>query len=447
MQPPTALTVAGAVEQIWCGALSPVELVKACLARIEALDDRIQAWAHVDRLGALAAAEERAREAERKAFLGPLHGVPIGIKDIFHVAGLPTTAGARGFATVIPEVDAAVITKLRAAGAIILGETVSTEFAFTDPAVTRNPWNLEHTPGGSSSGSAAAVAARMVPAALGSQTVGSTLRPAAYCGAVGFKSTYGRISRRGVLALAWSLDHVGLFARSVQDVGLLFDVLAGYDPHDPGSAPVVAPPSVPQRDRPPRLGLIRGEFVERATPEVQAHLEGVAQRFAEEGATIEEIELPGWMALVVSTINVILRVEAAAYHAERYRQHGNQFRPKIRTAIEAGMLVPAEAYLQAHRIRRRFRRELSAVLSRVDALLMPVAPSPAPRDLTTTGDGAFCAPASLTGLPALSLPSGLSHDGLPLAIQFIGRAFEEPQLLSIAHWCESALAVSLRTED
>src|SRR5919197_2942484 len=228
-----ALGVVEAAERIRHGTLSPVALVEACLERIRALDGAVQAWVHVDEPGALAVARERAREAERAAVRGPLHGIPLGVKDIFDVAGLPTAAGAPPFAHRRPGEDAASVALLRAAGAIVLGKTHTTQFAYRDPAPTRNPWNLAHTPGGSSAGSAAAVAARMVPLALGSQTVGSVLRPAAYCGVVGLKPTHGLVSADGVIPLAWSLDHVGVFARTVHDCALGLSLLAGFDAADP----------------------------------------------------------------------------------------------------------------------------------------------------------------------------------------------------------------------
>src|SRR3989441_505848 len=237
-----ALGVAEARERIGRGTLSPVALVEACLERIGALDATVQAWVHVDAKGALAAA----RLAEHAAVRGPLHGIPVAVKDIFDVAGLPTTAGAPPFAHRRPDEDAASVALLRAAGAIVLGKTHTTQFAYRDPAPTRNPWSLAHTPGGSSSGSAAAVAARMVPLALGSQTVGSVLRPAAYCGVVGFKPTHGLVPTAGVIPLAWSLDHVGVFTREVADAAAAFAVLARRS--------VAAQPCGPPRPAPTARG-------------------------------------------------------------------------------------------------------------------------------------------------------------------------------------------------
>jgi Asp-tRNA(Asn)/Glu-tRNA(Gln) amidotransferase A subunit family amidase len=260
---------------------------------------------------------------------------------------------------------------------------------------------------------------------------------------VGFKPTYGRVSRYGVVPLAWSLDHVGIFARTVEDVGLLFEALDGHDPGDPGSAPGPGPgPLRGDLGRPPRLGWVTGAFVERATPEVRNHLAEVARRLSGAGATIEEIRLPEWLPSVLAATNLIVRAEAAAYHAERHDRHADNYRPRIRAAIEAGMLIPATAYLRAQRIRRQFRREISAFFSRADALVTPVATSPAP-DLSTTGDPTFCAPWSFAGLPALALPSGLSRDGLPLGIQLVGPALQDAGLLAVSRWCETALQVAL----
>ena len=240
--------------------VSPVEVVTACLTRLEALEPTLQAWVSLDRPGALAAAKRCEQAMQQGNSIGALAGVPVGLKDIIYTAGLRTTAGSRVYANFVPTYDATVTVRLQQAGAIILGKTVTTEFATADPSPTRNPWNTEHTPGGSSSGSAAAVAARMIPAALGSQTGGSTLRPASYCGIVGLKPTYGRISRYGVIPVSWCLDHVGILVRSVQDAALVLQAIAGHDLHDASS---LAQPvgnyslAVQQADTPPRLGVLR----------------------------------------------------------------------------------------------------------------------------------------------------------------------------------------------
>lgn len=437
-----ALSLVEAAGQIRTGRLTSVALVEALLRRIEAVEPEVQAWVAVDRAGALEAAARLDADAGRGRIVGPLHGVPVGLKDIFHVAGLKTTAGARGFADVVPQEDGASVARLRAAGAVILGKLHTTEFAFLDPAPTRNPWHRERTPGGSSAGSAAAVAARMVPLALGSQTVGSTLRPAAFCGIVGLKPTYGRISRCGVVALAWSLDHVGILTRSVADAALVLSVLAGHDPADPGSAAVPPPdlasvlPGPPSR--PSRLGLIGEPFLERATPEMRAHLDAVVGALRSRGATVEPVRLPALVPALLSAVQIVVRAEAAAYHADLYRAHRDEYRPGIRAAIEAGMCIPAPLYLRAQRVRRQARREMAPLLQAYDALLMPPAPGPAP-DRATTGDASFNAPWSGIGVPQIALPTGLAADGLPLGVQLVGAPFAEPRLLAAARWVEAAV--------
>src|SRR3989449_11407538 len=295
-----ALGLREVTEAIRAGTVSPVELVDACLARIRALDGELRAWAHVDGSEALATARERLAEARAGTFRGPLHGVPVGVKDIFDVVGMPTTGGAKPFAHTRPGVDAPAVARLRAAGAIILGKTVTTQFAYRDPAPTRNPWNQGHTPGGSSAGSAAALAARMAPLAIGSQTVGSVLRPAAYCGVVGFKGTHGLVPVAGVIPLAWSLDHVGVLTRSVGDAALAMSVLAGRTLD-------------PQAVSAPRIALAP-ELLERASPDVAAHIQSVADALVPAGATVLQVELPASFRGVHAAGVCVREVQAGAYH-------------------------------------------------------------------------------------------------------------------------------------
>jgi aspartyl-tRNA(Asn)/glutamyl-tRNA(Gln) amidotransferase subunit A len=442
MRAPCELSLVEAAAAIRDLRLSSVALVESCLGRIDASEGEVRAWVTVDRPGALEAAQRLDDEARARRLRGPLHGVPVGLKDIIHAAGLKTTAGARGFADTLPSEDAACVTRLRAAGAVVLGKLETTEFAFGDPAATRNPWDPARTPGGSSAGSAAAVAARMIPAALGSQTVGSVLRPAAFCGVVGFKPTYGRISRRGVIPLAWSLDHVGIFARTVADAALMLSVLAGPDPADPGSAALPAPDvagvvsAVPERA--PRLGLVSEPFLGHATAEARAHLEEVGRALGARGARVEEIRLPPLMGRVHSAVITVSRAEAGAMHADWYRRHRDAYRPRIRAGIELGQCIPAEVYLRAQRIRRQARQDLAPLLARYDALVMPSAPGPAP-DRSTTGDARFNGPWTGLGVPTLSVPTGLAPDGLPLGTQLIGAPFAEARLLAAARWVEAAL--------
>src|SRR5207244_2985306 len=361
---PSSLGAREAAEAVRAGRVSPVELVEACLVRMRALDSELKAWAHVDGEGALAVARERESEAREGRLRGPLHGVPIGVKDIFDVAGMPTTGGAKSFAHTRPGADAASVARMRAAGAIVLGKTVTTEFAYRDPAPTRNPWNHGHTPGGSSAGSAAAVAARMVPLALGSQTVGSVLRPAAYCGVVGFKGTHGLVPVAGVIPLAWSLDHVGVLAPSVTDAALAMSVLAGRS---------VEPLPVST----PRLALAPA-LLQRATPELAAHIESVADALSRAGATVSKVELPPSFGEIHDAGLAVLEVEAAAYHEPWFQTNADDYGPEIRSLVQAGLRRPSTDYVRANRARLAFRDDVMPLLAAHDALLLPTAPGPAP---------------------------------------------------------------------
>jgi aspartyl-tRNA(Asn)/glutamyl-tRNA(Gln) amidotransferase subunit A len=332
------------------------------------------------------------------------------------------------------------VSRLRRAGAVILGKTVTTQFAMADPPRTRNPWNLAHTPGGSSSGSAAAVGGRMVPLALGSQTKGSVLRPAAYCGAVGFKPTFGRVSRRNVFPLAWSFDTVGFICRSVEDAALTLSVLAGLDPDDPSSShrPVDDYLAAYRASRPaPRLGLVM-DYFERAQPAIREGVHQAAKKLEQAGATLVELRLPLDFDVVGAAHDLIMHVEAAAAHRQLMEREAAGYAPLLREMVQAGQLIPAVGYVQAQRLRRRFRNGMAALLDDVDALLTPTASNVAPGP-ETTGDASFQAPWTQIGLPAISLPTGLNPDGLPTALQLAGRPFEEGALLSVARWTEAVI--------
>jgi Asp-tRNA(Asn)/Glu-tRNA(Gln) amidotransferase A subunit family amidase len=359
---------------------------------------------------------------------GALHGVPVGVKDIIDVAGMPTTAGARPWAHRRPATDAPAVARLRAAGAIVLGKTATTEFAYRDPAPTRNPWNPAHTPGGSSAGSAAALGARMVPLALGTQTVGSVLRPAAYCGVVGLKASFGLVPTDGVAPLAWSLDHVGAFTRSVSDAALALGVMAGR-------AFEVVPP------RSPRLALAV-ELLARCDPEVAANLREAADRFARAGASVVDAKLPASFVEIHGAGMAVLEAEAATAHEESFAIHGDEYGPELHALVERGLRQPAPVYVRGNRARLRFRDDVVAVLADVDALLAPTAPAPAPAGLASTGDASHCAPWTYAGVPALTLPSGLAASGLPLAVQLVAGPGQEGRLLGVAQWCEDVLAFS-----
>jgi aspartyl-tRNA(Asn)/glutamyl-tRNA(Gln) amidotransferase subunit A len=420
-----ALGVREMAARVRAGEVTATALVEACLAAVHRHEPAQAAWAHLDAEGARAAAHAL-DTAPRTGAGGALRGVPVGVKDIFHVQGMPTTAGSRPFAHSRPSRDATSVARLRTAGAVILGKTHTTEFAFRDAGPTRNPWNPRHTPGGSSSGSAAAVAARMVPAALGTQTVGSVLRPAAYCGVVGFKPTHGLVPADGVIPLAWSLDHVGVFARSVADVAVLLGVLSGrgLDP-----VPIGAP----------NLALAP-ELLERATPELAAHVRSQAERFAAAGAKVTEVRLPPELATLHAAGQRVLEAEAAAYHRETFAAHEKDYGPAIAEAIRVGLGHTAVDYVAANRARLAFREAVMPLLATHDALLSPTAPSTAPEGLAFTGDASLCAPWSSAGVPSVSLPSGLSpSSGLPLAVQLVQAAGAEARLLGVAAWCERVL--------
>ena len=440
---PTALhelTAGQAARLIKQRQLSPVELVQHLLDRAEAIGPRVQAWQLLDPDGALHAA----RAAEQLAVhdspdLPPLHGVPFGAKDIFDTAGLATTASFPPFANRVPAVDAEPVARMKRSGGILLGKMVTTQFAYADPSKTRNPWADDHTPGGSSSGSAAGVAARLVPLALGSQTAGSVLRPAAYNGAVGFKPTYGRVSKRGVLPLAWSLDHVGLLCRAVEDCALFLAATAGHDPADPGSASQPLPDldSIAEIEA-PRLGLVR-EAMEAASPRVRDHLNNVAASFEAAGARVQLVSLGESLDLILATHHVIMQTETASVHWQLLEQYPGAHHPRLRAYVEVGRLLPGALYLHAQRLRRRIGHAMQRALATVDALLLPTASDAAP-GRQTTGDPSLQAPFSLVGFPSLSLPSGLTDTpALPLAVQLAAAPWQEARLLAVGRWCETRL--------
>lgn len=442
-QPAYTLTVAEIVKAIREGALTATDIVRSCFERIVALEPVLAAWVTLNQEGAYAEAERLDGEARRGRFLGPLHGVPVGIKDIFFTRGIRTTGGSRAFAEFVPDYDAAAVTRLKHAGAVLLGKTATAEFAFTDPARTRNPWNLEHTPGGSSSGSGAAVAARMCPIAFGSQTGGSTIRPAAYCGVVGFKPTYGRVSCYGMFPLAESYDHVGIFARTVADVALVLGAVSGHDPQDPNSL------ELPEEDftlaldewpKAPRIGLLGGFFHENATAETRAGIERLAALLERAGAQLEKVAPPSSTGSLVDVFLGKLASEAASYHERYFAERRDLYGPNIAACVERGLKTTAVEYLRQTRADREFRRDIHALAARFDALLAPSTPAPARKGLASTGDFSFNSPFTMAGLPVIGLPSELSAAGLPLGIQLVGAPLTEASLLGIARVAEQALA-------
>ncbi|MCH7712948.1 MAG: amidase [Chloroflexi bacterium] len=439
------LSVAQAARQIAQGELSPVELVESLLRRIESLGPGLKAWVYLDQEAVLAEARIKAEEVKSGAALGPLHGVPIGLKDIYYTAGIPTTACSRLYADFVPEYDATTVTLMKNAGAIMLGKTVTTEFACLDPSPTLNPWNAKHTPGGSSSGSAVAVAVKMCPAAMGSQTIGSVLRPASYNGVVGFKPTLGRVSRHGIIPVSWSLDTAGWITRTVEDAALLLDVMAGADPQDPVASTLEPEDYVKAATSPaaPRIGLLQGYFHENSDAETRSHMEQIAERLSRAGATVEEITLPGSIETAMDDQRLIMAVEGGAFHQEMFRTRSEEYQPLLREMLRWGLEASAVDYSRALERRLRFIADMKDAAAKADVLLTASTPTPALADLTNTGNSMYQGPWTSCGLPAISIPSGLATSGLPLGIQLASAHFQEARLLAAARWCESVLDVQL----
>jgi aspartyl-tRNA(Asn)/glutamyl-tRNA(Gln) amidotransferase subunit A len=439
-------TIQGVGRAIRAGQTTCARVLEQCFERIEEWEPRIKAWVRVDRAGALEQARTLDAELAAGNCRGPLHGIPFGIKDIIDVRGLPTAAGFGPWRNRQAEDDAEVVVLLRKAGAVIVGKTVTTQFAWIDPPPTRNPWNLDRTPGGSSSGSAAAVAVGMCLGAIGSQTGGSIIRPAAFCGVCGLKPAYQEVSEDGVFPFAPTLDHPGPFARSVGDLKLILDAIRSPDLRQPEQAfePVCAP-SGPHRATPPRLGRLRGFFDRRAEPAMTEALEAALTALVAAGA--EVFDFPD-NALDFEAIlrdhRVIMASEAAAGHAERFAAQRADYAPKISALIGEGLATSAPAYLLARHARSQRRIALNTLVSGAmacDALVMPATVGPAP-DVTSTGDPALNSAWSYLGRPAVAFPIGLSPDGLPLAIQLVdgreGMDLTVP-LLETASWCEDVI--------
>ena len=327
----------------------------------------------------------------------------------------------------------------------MLGKTVTTEFACMDPSPTLNPWNPAHTPGGSSSGSAVAVASRMCAAALGSQTVGSVLRPASYNGVVGLKPTYGRVSRYGVIPVSWSLDTVGWMSRTVKDAALLLQVMAGPDPQDPIASRLKAPDYLAGLESPqlPRIGLLHGFFHENADEETRQHLNDVVQRLSGAGAKVEELSLPDSINTAVEDQRTIMTVEGASFHQPMYERQAEDYQPLLREMIRRGLDTDGATYSRALERRLQFITDMQVLAEQVDVLLTPSTPTPSLPDVTNTGNTMFQGPWTSCGLPAITIPSGLAASGLPLGMQLIAAPFQEERLLAAAQWCESVLDVDL----
>jgi Asp-tRNA(Asn)/Glu-tRNA(Gln) amidotransferase A subunit family amidase len=423
MPPLDELTSTEAATAIAAGTLTSEALVSACLERITAQEARIGAWEYLDPEQALA----QARARDRRPVQGPLHGVPVGIKDLIDTADMPTSYGSPIYAGYQPRWDAACVALLRAAGAVILGKTVTTEFAMFTPGKTTNPHNSAHTPGGSSSGSAAAVAACMVPLALGTQTAGSIIRPASYCGVVGYKPTYGQFSVAGIKALSQTLDTLGGMARSVADLALLRAAMVG------------SPPRLPTLDRAPRLGLCRTPQWPQATAATQAALEAAGRQLAAAGARVQELELPAEFEALVAAQETIQVFEGARCFAYELAQHRERLSPKLLELLAPAEHLTYAAYAEALALANTCRGRLGAIFADHDALLVPSAPGEAPPGLEATGNPLFNRMWTLLHTPAVTLPGYTGPTHLPVGVQVVGLPGMDDHLLAIAAWIHPRL--------
>ena len=350
----------------------------------------------------------------------------MGVKDLFYTKGLRTTAGSEVFHDFVPSEDARAVQRVKAAGAIILGKTVTTMFANLDPGPTRNPWNPAHTPGGSSSGSAAAVAARMCPAAIGSQTIGSVGRPAAFCGISSLVPTQRRIGLSRTWPLAWSLDHVGILGRSVADLEVMLDAMSE------------SAVERTRRSKAYRIGIIRDYFYAHATEEARSLNDALANKLGGAGFQVEEAHLPAIFEVAPATLRTIIRAETASVHEQVFPPNRHLYGPKIRAVVETGMLIDASDYVRARRIRRKYQSEMVKLFERFDALMTPAAPGTAP-DLSTTGDPVMNGPWTLADFPAMTLPHALGVNGLPIGVQLSGPPLQEGLLLELAKAVEAVI--------
>jgi len=434
--------------------VSPVEVTRAFLERVAALDGTLKSFITVTGDSALDAA--RAAEADLVAgrVQGPLLGVPLGLKDLFNTAGVRTTGGSKILADSVPTADATVVRRLRAAGAIVLGKLNMHEFAYGPEGLNehyghaRNPWDPQQTrvTGGSSSGSGAAVAAALVPVALGSDTGGSIRIPAALCGITGIKPTYGRASRAGVLPLAWSMDHVGPMARSAADCAIVLRAMAGYDPADPTTSVLPVPDygaALTGEIMGLRVGLLRPFFMDGSAPEVTAAVQSAARALEGLGAVVDEVRLESVWPVAAASFAIVAS-EALAYHAAWMRTRSADYQPDVRERLKMGAFVTGVQYVRAQQVRARVRAEVDEALARRDVLLAPTTPLPAPvlgQTETRIGDAKtdvrsalirLTRPFNFSGHPACSLPCGVSGDGLPIGMQLVGRPFDEATVLRVA---------------
>ena len=426
MTSPAAMTSAEAAGAMARRELSSTELVGACLERIAEQEDRVGAWEFIDPELALAQARDRDGEEPRSA----LHGIPVGVKDLIDTADMPTAYGSPIYAGNRPRADATCVARLREAGAVVLGKTVTTEFAYFHPRKTANPHDPSRTPGGSSSGSAAAVAAGMVPLSLGTQTAGSIIRPAAFCGVFGLKPTYGILPVAGIKPLSPRLDTLGGFAHSVEDLAILAAALGGQPPA------VDFTPVAPEG--PPRIGLHRSPHWHEAEPAGQEAVEATAERLAREGARVQEVGLGESFAGLVEAQRTVMASDMAESLAAEHERHGEELSEELREFLAEGRAIDQGAYGAALQLAERCAAELDAALAGQDGLLTPAVKGEAPIG-RPTGDPLFCRTWTLLGVPAVSVPGLAGPSGMPLGVQLVGRAGHDGRLLGVAGWVAERL--------
>jgi len=430
----TELFATDAIGKIRGGEITCLELVQACLGRIKEREEAVQAWAFIDADTVLAQAQALDEHRASGEPLGPLHGLPVGIKDIIDTDGIATENGTVLDAGRVPDADAVLISQLRSAGAIIMGKTVATELAYFTPGKTCNPHDPARTPGGSSSGSAAAVAAGMVPLAVGTQTAGSVIRPAAFCGVVGFKASRGLISRRGVLCQSHTLDTVGVFARSVPDAALIAETLAAFDPSSgemPRPTPNLLETANSEPPVPPDFAFIKQPAWDKADADTRDGFAEIAELL---GGQCDEVPLPAPFDQALQT-HQLIQVTELSRHFSTYMEKGRaKLSDKLLAAVDEGAGTLARDYLAALDRIGTFNSVLDEIFDSYDAIITPAAAGEAPADLTQTGDPAFCSIWTLCGLPAVTLPLLQGANGMPMGVQLVGQAGDDGRLLRTARW-------------
>ncbi len=456
------LTLLELAERLRKRETSPLEIVRFLLYRIRRTEDRLKAYVTVCEESALKLAEAAEIQLRAGHDLGPLHGLPVSVKDLFETEGIRTTCGSRLMHDYVPKIDCTVVKRLKASGAIVLGKTNTHEFALggiTPP--TRNPWNLNRIPGGSSGGSAAALAAGSAIATTGSDTGGSIRIPASFCGVVGFKPTYGRVSRAGIFPESWSLDHAGPIARSVEDAALLLRIMAGRDELDPTSSELPVPDYVEQLKQGVagmRIGIPANHFFEQCQSEVAEAVNKAVDVLRDLGCRMVTFEFPH-VPEIMAAYTTLDSCEASAYHERSIEKRAGDYQPDVRLLLEQGLFIPATYYIQALRTRALIFPKIMSLFKQFDVMVTPSQPMAAPevgqRSLRFDGveesvDSAlvrYLAPFNLTGLPALSIPCGFTGDALPIGMQIIGKAYDEPTVLRVAYAYEQATDWHRRVPD